>query len=215
MRFKQILAVALLALTAPLAQAAFITGSVGFGDGLSNNMGAPDAVVVGLTTFIPITTSVGPCTGDFAGCSTTGSASAFTFGGGTQQVFAEGNYTFDFSIVPTAFPPSSIVPLSCDPVFPGSTAQLCTDKFNFNGRGFVHDSTGTYDDTLVLISFALTGNCLDRNGDNLCDSNWAATYAAVATAVGTPALLPEPGSLALIGVALAGVGFARRRRYSR
>jgi len=212
MRFKQVLAAALLALAAPLSHAAFITGSVGFGDGLSNNMGAPDAVVVGLTTFNPITTVVGPCNGDFAGCSGAGSAFSFTFGGGDQVVFSEDQYTFHVLVVPTLFPPSSTTPLDCDPVFPGSTAQLCTDKFNFNGRGFVHDSTGTFDDSLILVSWALTGNCLDRNGDSLCDSNWAATYSAVVTAVGGPALVPEPGSLALLGASLVGFALTRRRR---
>jgi len=213
MRFKTFLATALFALVAPLSHAAFLSGSVGFGDGLANNMGAPNAVVVGLTTFDPITTVVGPCTGDFAGCSGAGAAFDFSFGAGTQLVFSEDQYTFDVLIVPSLFPGPTATPLACDPVFPGSTAQLCTDKFNFNGRGFVHDSTGTFDDTLILVSWALTGNCLDRNGDSLCDSNWAATYSAVVTAVGvTPLIVPEPGSLALIGIAIVGAGLARRRR---
>jgi hypothetical protein len=212
MRIKQVLTAALLALVAPFANAAFIEGSVGFGDGLANTMNSPTAVVVGLTTINPITTVVAPCTGDFSGCSGAGTAFSFTLGAGGQIVFTEDQFTFTASIVPTAFPPSSITPLACDPVLAGSVAQLCTDKFNFNGIGVVHDNTNVLQDSLALFSWSLTGNCLDRDGNNTCDALWAGSYAAVITAVGAPGQVPEPGSLALIGLALGAAGVASRKR---
>src|SRR5689334_12160796 len=155
MGIKKFLAAASLvtACVAPAAHGAAITGGIGFGDGLMNNMGLPTAVVVGMTSFQPFGPSaVAPCTGGFAslGCPTTGTAFSFSFGAGDQLVFTAGSFDFHVTLVP-APPPSSITPLGCVPS--GSGQQQCTDKFNFNGAGYVHDNSNTFEDTLILIGW--------------------------------------------------------------
>lgn len=190
-----------------------MTGGIGFADGLQNNMGLPTAVVVGLTTFDPFGPSaVAPCSGDFSvlGCPTSGTAFSFSFGTPDTLVFTAGQFDFHVTLVPSP-PPPTTSPLSCVPTGIAGIQQ-CTDKFNFNGTGYVHDNTNTFQDTIILIGWSLTGNCIDSNGDNQCDSNWVATYATTITATGQVRQVPEPGTLALLGLGLAGVGFGLRRR---
>jgi hypothetical protein len=175
-------------------------------------MGLPGAVVVGLTSidvFAP--SAVAPCSGGFAalGCPTTGTAFDFTFGAGDQIVFTAGTFVFHVTLVPSP-PPASVTPLGCVPQAGGG--QQCTDKFNFNGTGYVHDTSAAFDDTLILIGWSLTGNCIDSDSDNLCDSNWVGTYAATITATGITRQVPEPTGIALLGLGLAALGFARRRQ---
>jgi hypothetical protein len=216
MRIKQLCASAAFAAaaaTAPMASGAAMTGFIGFGDGLESVQNLPNQIVQGLTTIDMFNGAnqslVGPCLGDFSslGCPTTGQATDFTFGAADQIVFTAGSFVFHFTLVPTAGPNG--VPLSCTPL---GTAQQCSDKWTFDGTGYVHDNSNAFDDTLILISFALTGNCIDSNKDNLCDSNWGGTYASSITATGQLRQVPEPGTLALAGLALAGLGFARRRK---
>jgi hypothetical protein len=193
-------------------QAAPLTGVIGFGDGLEHVLNLPGAIVNGLTSIDMFNGAnqslVGPCLGDFAslGCPTTGQATDFSFGAGDQLVFTAGSFEFHFTLVPTVGPNG--VPLSCTAL---GASQQCTDKWTFDGVGYVHDNNNAFDDTLILISFALTGNCIDSNKDNLCDSNWGGNYASAITATGQVRQVPEPGTLALLGLALAGVGYARRR----
>jgi len=215
MKLKNILVSASFAaasIAAPLASAAAMVGVIGFGDGLETVNHGTTTIVQGLTSIDMFNgagqSTVAPCLGDFSvlGCPTTGQATDFAFGAGDQLVFTAGQFSFHFTLVPIAAPTG--VPLSCTPLGP---AQQCSDKWTFNGIGYVHDNTNTFNDTLVLISFALTGNCIDINSDNQCDSTWGGTYASTITATGQTRLVPEPGTLALVGLAIAAAGFGRRK----
>jgi len=217
MKIRQVFAAASLLASVAVTPSAFagpMTGTIGFGDGLLTNLGLPTAIVAGLTSFNPgATATVAPCTGDFGGlgCPTSGSAFSFSFGAGDQLVFTAGTFVFHVNLTPFP-PPTTITPLACEDPPPPGGAQLCTDKEDFNGVGFVHDTSNTFADTVILISWALTGNCLDTNGDSLCDANWGATYSATITATGLVAQIPEPGSVALLGLGLIALGAHLRRR---
>lgn len=207
---KYALATAAAACVMAPAQAAPIVGTIGFADGLETVQNLPDKIVQGLNHIDMFNQAgaslVAPCIGGFAvvGCPTTGQATDFSFQSGTQLVFTAGTFQFFFTLVPTA-PPVG-VPLTCD------TNGLCTDKWTFNGTGYVHDTSGHFDDTVALISFSLTGNCNDTNGDHLCDTGWGGTYASTINTTGQAFQVPEPGGMALIGVGLLAVGLARRRQ---
>src|SRR5690349_1529251 len=77
-------ALAAACILAPAAQAAPITGTIGFGDGLESVQNLPNMVVQGLTTINmfnqPGASLVAPCLGGFAtlGCPTTGQATDFS-----------------------------------------------------------------------------------------------------------------------------------------
>ena len=147
-------------------------------------------------------------TGDFAviGCPTTGIAHDFVFGPQDTIVFSAGTFDFHLTLVPLGGALGRTdQALSC-------TGPLCSDKTTFNALGYVHDNSNGFTDTLILIGFALDGKCIDSTGDGLCDSNWGGTYAATIVATGQPRLVPEPATLALLGLSFLGAAVVRRRR---
>jgi len=214
MKIKQILAATLVAgslFGASGVQATAITGVTGFGDGLENTLTLPGAVVAGIPFFDAFNqvggSTVAPCSGGFAsiGCPTTGTVvNDFVFGAQNTLVFTAG--TFDFFITLAGINQVD-TPLTCSNI-----TKLCSDATTFAATGYVHDNSNTFVDTLALFQFGLTGDCLDINGDNKCDSSWGGNYGVTIIATGQARQIPEPGTLALLGITFLGVAAARRRR---
>jgi len=66
-----------------------------------------------------------------------------------------------------------------------------------------------FSDTVFTGSLALTGSCVSTGG-GVCTSDLSASYTYSLSATGTNTN-PEPGTLLLLGAALAGLGFVRRK----
>ena len=76
------------------------------------------------------------------------------------------------------------------------------DIINYNGQ-----VNYNYDGATIVVSG-------DANGDNMCDANghFGGNYGVTIIATGQLRLVPEPGTLALLGITFLGVAAARRRR---
>jgi hypothetical protein len=209
MRIKSILAAAALSVsvlaTAP-AHAVFVTGTFTPTDGLTNDFtGATTSIVSGLTSFglgpAFVVTSCSPLS-TFAldGCPPGGTTSNQPINYGTGGTFI----TYDgiaFNI--TSFGPVGTTAFTCDGTF-------CHDQITFTMSGGT--VAGAFEASQFLWSFTATGTCLD-NGLGACAALSAGgSWSGSVTATGTPVQTPEPGTLALLGLGLAGLGFASRRK---
>jgi hypothetical protein len=194
-----------LGLIASPAQAVFINGSIGIGDSgitLSNLPGSMVSALLAMT--LGPTAATGPCTFDFAACPAVTPGTALTLPlsapGAMTGTFTSGIFTFTFG---------SVVFMDRDaPQNIGG--NLITDHIGFIATGIVDDGVGGFDPTAAVIAFNATGNCIGTG--TTCNAGSAtATWQATLSATGSNTA-PEPGTLALIGVALAGLGFARRKQ---
>jgi hypothetical protein len=197
-----------LALVAAPAQAVPIIGSISVTDGLSPaSLPGP-----GATSIVSSMTGIDPqlsgvpfgCTGTFTtelSCAVgvLGTMSGWTFGPvGTPVIIVIDGFTFTV----TADSAPVATPLSCSAI-----TGTCQDTLTLLISGSVTGPAG-YDPSFFGGSLALTGSCVGSSG--ICASDITGGYTYSLSATGS-SRVPEPGTLALLGLGLVGFSFARRR----
>jgi len=206
MKLKLLLGAGLVATTvATPAIAAFINGGIGFSDGFDTT-GTTTSIVSQLTAVDVqngATTLAQGCTGDFTppACAILGAfANDFNLSGGAQNVYQYGGFTFQV----TLFGSPNRTSLTC-------SNGLCQDALQFIALGIV--SGNGFQPTAFLMGWGATGNCVESTTTaGQCGSQVVGTWQSTITATGHAQIVPEPGTIALLGLALGLLGIIARRR---